>query len=76
MRLDKPEIKPHRIKPRQRLAQVFSGHDALRRKPQGAETRNGLVRLTEQEIMQTSLDAFMELVREDGALQKIKAVLG
>jgi 3-hydroxyacyl-CoA dehydrogenase len=76
MRAREPDMTPHREHLLKHLAQVLSGYAAVNRKQNGAAAlENGWARLTERELMQTSLDAFMELIREDESLQKIKAVL-
>jgi len=76
MRARAPEMTPHRALLLKHLAQVLSGHAAMSRKQQSAAViKEGWSKLTEHELMQTSLDAFMELVREDESLRKVKAVL-
>lgn len=76
IRAGETEMTPHRMLLLERLAQVLSGHAAMSRKQQdAAQLKKGWSKLTEQELMQSSLDAFMELVREDESLRKIKAVL-
>jgi len=77
IRASEPEMTPHRMRLLERLAQVLSGHAAISNKPRDTTMlKNGWSRLTEQELMQTSLDAFMALVREDETVRRINAVLG
>lgn len=71
-------ITQHRHEVLKRLAKVLSGYAAIKaaqqvmpQEPQRAEWD----KVSEVMVMQTSRDAFMELVQEEEALKKIKAVL-
>jgi 3-hydroxyacyl-CoA dehydrogenase len=71
-----PEMTMHRKLVLQRLAEVLSGRAAMSLYPPQVVSPEGWVTVTEHDLMQTSLDAFMELAREDEVLNKIKTIVG
>lgn len=69
------DMTPHRKLLLQRLAEILSGRAAMNLYPAAVISTERCVKLTEQDLMQTSLDAFMELLREDEALNKMGSIL-
>jgi len=70
-----PEMTAHRKLVLQRLAEVLSGRAAMNLYPPEVVSHEGWVKLTEHDLMQTSLDAFMELMHDEETLGKISAVI-
>jgi hypothetical protein len=77
MAASEPHMDAHRLKTLALLAGVLSGKAALKiMEHQGiASPRADWDRLSERQVMDSSREAFMELVQMEGALEKIRNVL-
>jgi 3-hydroxyacyl-CoA dehydrogenase len=76
MQQEQPHMTPHREKTLKKLTATLSGHAALHGGGEVECSRPGWNKFSELTVMQTTREAFMELVQEEESLQKIEAVLG